>query len=242
MSPTAEDDGFACFNGNELTKISIPLYEAIAVTAVVHSTSVELAPMQLCARELAEAGLFLHSRGWVPATSGNFSARLTADFAAITASGRHKGMLSEQDIMVVDMDGHPHQDARRPSAETLLHTMLYRRFPAVGAVLHTHSVNATLLSRNSGNELLLEGYELLKAFNGITTHDTCIAVPVFGNDQDIPRLVAQVGQYLDAHADVYGYLIRSHGLYTWGRDVAEALRHLEAFEFLFQCELYQQRG
>lgn len=212
------------------------------MSAVIHSTAFEPATLPLRARELAEAGRFLHSRGWVPATSGNFSARLSADYAAITASGRHKGLLGEQDIMVVDLDGQPYNDARRPSAETLLHTTLYRRFPATGSVLHTHSVNATLLSRHCGDELRLEGYELLKAFHGVTTHDTCITVPVFDNDQDIPRLAAQVEQYLDTHAGVYGYLIRGHGLYTWGRDVAEAMRHLEAFEFLFQCELHPLRG
>lgn len=212
------------------------------MNAVIQTRAVDAALLQARARELVEAGRMLHSHGWVPATSGNFSARLSPEFAAITASGRHKGLLTEQDIMVVDLAGQPHNDARRPSAETLLHTMLYQRFPAVNAVLHTHSVNATLLSRQLGDELLLEGYELLKAFHGVNTHDTCLAVPVFANDQDIPRLAGQVAEYLDGHADVHGYLIRGHGLYTWGRDVAEALRHVEAFEFLFQCELHQLRG
>ncbi|GAB4297022.1 MAG: methylthioribulose 1-phosphate dehydratase [Thiohalomonadaceae bacterium] len=210
--------------------------------AVIQPCAVDAALLQARAHELVEAGRILHSQGWVPATSGNFSARLSPDFAAITASGRHKGLLTEQDIMVVDLAGQPYNDTRRPSAETLLHTMLYQRSPAVNAVLHTHSVNATLLSRQSGDELLLEGYELLKAFSGVHTHDTCLAVPVFANDQDIPRLARQVAEYLDTHADVHGYLIRGHGLYTWGRDVTEALRHVEAFEFLFQCELHQLRG
>ncbi len=209
------------------------------MSAVIQPADFDPAILKLHARDLAAAGRFLHERGWVPATSGNFSARLSALHAAITASGRHKGALTEQDIMVVDLDGKAVDTALRPSAETLLHTMLYRRFPDVGAVMHTHSINATLLSRRSGFVLQLEGYELLKAFRGITTHDTCLSVPVFDNDQDIPRLAAQVDRYLDAHGDVHGYLIRGHGLYTWGRDVAETVRHLEAFEFLFQCELQQ---
>jgi methylthioribulose-1-phosphate dehydratase len=212
------------------------------VSAVIQTADFDPATLQLHARELAAAGRFLHERGWVPATSGNFSARLSGRHAAITASGRHKGALTEQDIMVVDLDGRAVDSVLHPSAETRLHTMLYRRFPDVGAVMHTHSINATLLSRRSGNALQLEGYELLKAFRGITTHETCLTVPVFDNDQDIPRLAAQVDLYLDAHDAVHGYLIRGHGLYTWGRDVAETVRHLEAFEFLFQCELQQQRG
>jgi methylthioribulose-1-phosphate dehydratase len=189
------------------------------------------------AAELVRAGALISSRGWVPATSGNFSARLADDRVGITVSGRHKGHLTENDIMVVDFDGRPIGTDKRPSAETLLHTTLYRRFSHVGAVLHTHSVNATILSRQLKGELRLAGYELLKAFRGIETHDTSLTIPIFPNDQDIPRLSAQVERYLDSHHAIHGYLISGHGLYTWGTDVEETLRHLEAFEFLFQCEL-----
>ena len=131
---------------------------------------------------------------------------------------------------------------KRPSAETLLHTALYRRYADVGCVLHTHSINATLLSRRYGSALHLDGYELLKAFRGVTTHETSLTVPIFPNDQDIPRLSTAVEQYLDGHEQVHGYLIAGHGLYTWGGSVAETLRHLEAFEFLFQCEMHVLKG
>jgi methylthioribulose-1-phosphate dehydratase len=194
------------------------------------------------ARELVQAGAFLYGKGWVPATSGNFSARLSDDRVAITESGHHKGALSVDHIMVVDLDGRPLEPARRPSAETLLHTTLYRRWPGLGAVLHTHSMNATLLSRQAGGPLTLEGYELLKAFPGVVTHETTVTVPVFPNDQDIPRLGAKVEQWLDEQPDTHGYLIAGHGLYTWGASVSDALRHVEAFEFLFQCELHLLRS
>lgn len=190
--------------------------------------------------ELIEAGRQLYQRGWVPATSGNFSMRVGEDRIAITVSGRHKGALGAGDIMLVDAQGIP-VDAKRPSAETLLHTQIYRRFPTVNAVLHTHSVNATLLSRVAEPEIVLRDYELLKAFPGVDTHEAHVTVPVFPNDQDIARLARAVDSYLDGHDDVHGYLIAGHGIYTWGESVADALRHLEAFEFLFQCEL-QLRG
>jgi methylthioribulose-1-phosphate dehydratase len=193
--------------------------------------------LQQKAAELVRAGAFIAEWGWVPATSGNFSARLSDGRVAITVSGRHKGRLTENDIMVVDMEGRPVGTDKRPSAETLLHTALYNRYPQVGSVLHTHSINATLLSGRLKGELRLEGYELLKAFHGVETHDTVVSVPIFPNDQDIPRLCAQVESYLDRHDRVFGYLISGHGLYTWGNSVDETLRHLEAFEFLFQCEL-----
>src|SRR5690606_27241184 len=123
--------------------------------------------------------------GWAPATSSNFSQRLDEAHAAITVSGRDKGRLVEDDIMVVDLEGRAVGRQLRPSAETLLHTRLYRRFPEVGCVLHTHSKVQTVASRLYAREgrIRLEGYELLKAFEGNSTHETAIEVPVFANTQ-----------------------------------------------------------
>ncbi len=191
------------------------------------------------AQQLIEAGRFLNQRGWVPATSSNFSMRLADGNVAVTVSGFHKGALSEEAIMRVDDEGNS-LDGRRPSAETLLHTTLYQRFADIGAVLHTHSVNATVLSRLFEGQIEFEDYELQKAFSGVMTHEGKIIVPIFANDQDIPRLAAEVGRYMDSHPPIHGYLIAGHGLYTWGRDMADVMRHIEAFEFLFECELTMQ--
>lgn len=188
------------------------------------------------ADQLIEAGRFIDARGWVPATSGNFSARLSDGRIAITVSGRHKGRLTRDDIMLIDADGLS-LDGKKPSAETLLHTGLYRRYSAVRAVLHPHSLNATLAARLFQDELVLADYELLKALNGIDTHETRIVIPIFANDQDIPRLAAQVEAYLDRHADTHAYVIAGHGFYTWGDSVQSTLRYLEALEFLFDCEV-----
>jgi len=186
-------------------------------------------------RELAQAG-------WTPATSSNFSHRLDARHAAITVSGRDKGRLTEADIMVVDFDGKPVGSDHRPSAETLLHTRLYRRFADVGCVLHTHSRTQTVASRLFAPQghVRFEGYELQKAFQGTATHEGAMDVPVFANSQDMPELAQRVDAALDA-GPLWGYLIDGHGLYAWGRDMAEARRHLEAFEFLFACELDLRR-
>ncbi|CBA15829.1 methylthioribulose 1-phosphate dehydratase [Xanthomonas albilineans] len=182
-------------------------------------------------RELSQAG-------WTPATSSNFSHRLDARHAAITVSGRDKGRLVEDDIMVVDFDGQAVGRPLRPSAETLLHTQLYRRFPEIGCVLHTHSPVQTIASRlyAAQGHVRLEGYELLKALHGNQTHETAVDLPVFANTQDMTVLAAQVDALLDRNA-LWGYLIDGHGLYAWGRDMAEARRHLDAFEFLLHCEL-----
>ena len=197
-------------------------------------------PQQLkhCAGNIIVNVRELSQRGWTPATSSNFSERIDDRHVAITVSGRDKGKLTEADIMVVDLDGQPVATSLKSSAETLLHTQLYKRFPEVGCVLHTHSMVQTVASRlyaGSGH-VHLEGYELLKAFVGNTTHDTELDVPVFSNTQDMHTLAAQVDTLLD-HQPMWGYLIDGHGLYAWGRDMAEARRHLEAFEFLLACEL-----
>ncbi|WP_411728461.1 methylthioribulose 1-phosphate dehydratase [Methyloglobulus sp.] len=188
------------------------------------------------ATALCNAGRFIDSKGWVPATSGNFSARLQDGTIAITTSGKHKGYLQVDDIMLIDADANS-LDGKKPSAETILHTFLYKRLPDVHAILHPHSINAILVSRLFRDEIILEDYELLKALHGITTHETRITIPIFANDQDIPRLASQVERYLDTVNDCYGYIIAGHGLYTWGVSVPEALRHLEALDYLFDCEL-----
>lgn len=191
---------------------------------------------QQAAQALAIAGRQLYDLGMVPATSGNFSARLTDGNIAITVSGRHKGHLQPDDIMLIDSRGQP-LDNRRSSAETALHIQIYQRFSDAGAVLHPHSIHATLLSKLLQEPLELADYELLKAFPGITTHEARLVVPVFNNDQDIDRLAADVDAWMDSAGPIHGYLIRGHGFYTWGETVADAMRHVEAFEFLFKCEL-----
>jgi len=194
-------------------------------------------------KSIVDAGCFLYGRGWSPATSSNYSARIDSEHLAITVSGRHKGQLSAGDVMVVDLQGRPVQSDCRASAETLLHTVLYQVFPDVGAVLHTHSVNATVLSRLvPARELLtFEGYELQKAFDGVETHESAVNIPVFDNTQDIEALARETREWFLEHPQQPGYLIRGHGLYTWGKTMADCLRHVEAFEFLFECELATMR-
>jgi methylthioribulose-1-phosphate dehydratase len=199
--------------------------------------------LALCAREIAEAGRELGARGWTPATSSNFSRRYDAEHAAVTISGRDKGRLGIDDVMLVDLAGQAVGTTARPSAETLLHVQIYRRDPSAGAVLHTHSHNQTVASRLYAAQGLIRfsGFELQKAITGYTTHESELDLPVFPNTQDMPELAARVDAWLDAGKPLFGYLIDGHGIYTWGRDMAEAKRHLEAFEFLLAVELDLRR-
>jgi len=200
------------------------------------------ARLAACAAEIIANTRELAALGWTPATSSNFSMRLDDQHAAITVSGRDKGKLTDADIMVVDFNGSPVATEQKPSAETVLHTQLYARLPEIGCVLHTHSLAQTLASRlyAGAGHIRFEEYELLKAFRGQDTHETIMDVPVLANNQCISTLAAQVDVLLDK-GPVWGYLIDGHGMYAWGRDMAEARRHLEAFEFLLNCELEMRK-
>jgi methylthioribulose-1-phosphate dehydratase len=188
---------------------------------------------------IAEAARELAAFGWTPATSSNFSMRIDGSLAAITISGRDKGRLGRDDIMVIDMDGNAVGSDHRPSAETGLHTQVYRRFPEANVVLHTHSRTQSVASRLFAAKGLVrfEGWELQKAISGYTTHESVLDIPVFPNTQHMPELEARVDTWIDSGKPLYAYLIDGHGIYTWGRDMAETRRHIEALEFLLGCEL-----
>ncbi len=190
---------------------------------------------------LREVGNQFHTRGWSLGTSSNYSVVIYHEplELLITASGKDKGNLSRHDFVRVGGDGLPIvADQPKASAETLLHIAIAEQ-PDVRAVMHTHSIWGTLLSDFYflDNGFGIEGYEMLKGLAGVMTHEHSEWVPVFDNTQDIPALAEQVRQCLE-HSDPpiqHGFLIRRHGLYTWGCDLDEAKRHIEIFEFLFEC-------
>jgi methylthioribulose-1-phosphate dehydratase len=203
------------------------------------------------AEAIVAAGRRLDALGLVPATAGNFSMRIDAARIAVTVSGRHKGFLTTDDVMVVDLDGRAEDRLKRSSAETVLHCGIYRRFPEARAVLHGHSIANTVLSRAAGGSIALAGYELLKAFPGLSTHDAEVALPVIPNDQDIPRMQRGLDALWDSLAPKArgdslpsippGYLIRGHGSYVWAPDMPTALLRMEALEFMLSCELEERR-
>jgi methylthioribulose-1-phosphate dehydratase len=188
------------------------------------------------AEELVEVCRFLGGRDLAPATGGNFSVRLDDSRCLITQSGRDKSRLTVDDLMVCDLNGRAMDPALRPSAEVGLHARLYRLDADIGAVLHTHSVTSTVLSRVSDGDLLLQGFEMQKALSGNQSHDDEIRIAVFDNDQDIAALAERLQQRWLLHTVTQpGFLVSGHGLYAWGKDLAEARRHVEGFEFLFAC-------
>ncbi len=194
----------------------------------------------LVAADLAAIGRFAAARGWVPATSGNFSCRIDGDFAAVTRSGIDKGNIRPQDLIAIPLLGDLPAGV---SAETPLHVARYRRNPDVGAIVHVHTVAATVLSRADAQVGFVElyGFEMHKSLRGQTTHESTIRLPVFKNDQDTGRLAEHIEANLTADPVVPGYLLAGHGLYAWGATMVDAQRHLEGLEFLLQCSLEERR-
>jgi len=189
--------------------------------------------------DVLEMAAFAAQRGWVPATSGNFSRRVDAGRIAITRSGADKARLSPDDVLIVDVE---HELPDAASAETPLHAARYRRRADIQAIMHVHSVTSTVLSRNfaAHRAIELHGYEMQKALPQYVTHDSTFTIPIFSNSQDTRALAEEVEQAL--HEDtVPGYLIAGHGLYVWGESVPAACRHVEALDFLLACLMEEWR-
>ena len=189
-------------------------------------------------QQLADAGRRFDQRGWVLGTSGNFSVVLSRDplRLAISASGAFKGQLSPNQFVEIDDSAAAADPAGRPSAEARLHLEIVRTRGA-GAVLHTHSMWSTLLSDRhaAAKGLAIEGYEMLKGLDGVPTHEHREWIPILENDQDMARLATSVRTVLLGEPPPHAFLLRRHGMYTWGETLPQAVRHVEIVEFLLEA-------
>ncbi|MBV9319989.1 MAG: S-methyl-5-thioribose-1-phosphate isomerase [Mycobacterium sp.] len=178
----------------------------------------------------------LYARGWMPGTAGNISVR-TGETAVITGSGLSKGELSADDMVTVTIaDSQLVSGTRRPSAETAIHTAVYRATDA-GAVVHVHPPHATAQSIDAPPVLRFSGYELIKGLERTQTID----VPVFTNHSDVSRIGADIERYLIEHPDAAPVLfIAGHGITAWGTSLAQARDRGECLEAM--CELVTLTG
>lgn len=195
--------------------------------------------------ELIKTGKEFYSRGWLFGTSGNLSAvfRKKPLQIAITASGMDKGSLSESQILKVDAKLKVLAGNHKPSAESELHLAVVRGKGA-GAVFHTHSAWSTALSDIYAKQggIAIRGYEMLKGLSGVKSHEHTEWIPIFENSQDMKWLSAEVSDLLSNRPEVHGFLLRGHGMYTWGADIQEARRHTEVLEFLLDVVGRTQAG
>lgn len=195
--------------------------------------------MEQMKKELAEVIRAYHQKGWSPATSTNYSFRMAErpEVIIVSRSGIDKSRFSEADFMEVDLEGKalPAYEGIRPSAETLIHCKLYQLFPEMMSIVHSHSVYSVLQSMKNSNSVELSGYEVLKGFEGIKTHEITVQVPVFDNTQDMPAFAAVLDRQKN-RLTVPAFIMRQHGTYAWGKNLFEAKRHLETAEYLFEVD------
>jgi methylthioribulose-1-phosphate dehydratase len=189
------------------------------------------------ATELAACGREFYARGWALGTSGNFSAVTSRQplRLAITSTGLDKGILTPEQFLEIGESNEVLRGREKPSAEALLHLAVVSELNA-GAVLHTHSVWSTVLSGShaANGGVALEGYEMLKGLEGVRTHKHREWLPILENSQDMTELAIRVSATLRESPGIHGFLLREHGLYTWGSDLQEARRHVEILEFLME--------
>jgi methylthioribulose-1-phosphate dehydratase len=190
------------------------------------------------AASLSSIARSFYARGWAVGTSGNVSAVMDREplRLAMSPSGVDKGELVADQILMIDEHGRVlSEHVAKPSDETSLHLRIVKECGA-GAVLHTHSVWNTMLSDYYAAKagLAIEGYEMLKGLHGVKTHQHREWLPIIENSQDMLALSDSVGDTLRQHTDAHGFLLRGHGLYTWGDNPVEAKRHVEILEFLLE--------
>jgi methylthioribulose-1-phosphate dehydratase len=195
----------------------------------------------LCA-DLLDVIVFFNKKGWSPATSTNYSVRSEDPTKIIISrSGIDKSKFNENDLILINLDGEIlspfNRSGVKSSAETEIHTYIYSRYPDVNCVLHTHSVLGTVLSREYQKQkaIIFEGYEIQKGLEGNKTHELKSLLPVVPNSQEMTEILENMHQHFTDHPQIHGFLIAGHGLYSWGKDVATAKRHIETYEFLFEC-------
>jgi methylthioribulose-1-phosphate dehydratase len=190
------------------------------------------------AAKLSAIAKSFHGRGWLLGTSGTLSAVVQREplRLAMSPSGVDKGELIADQMLTIDENARiVNQDSGKPSDESLLHIRIVKERDA-GAVLHTHSVWNTILSDLYASEggVTIAGYEMLKGLQGVRTHEHSEWLPIIDNSQNMPALAESIAQTLNEHPNAHGFLLRRHGLYSWGETLAQAKRHIEILEFLLE--------
>jgi methylthioribulose-1-phosphate dehydratase len=186
---------------------------------------------------LAETIRQYNLKGWSPATATNYSFQEEDGTIWVSRSGIDKSQFSANDFMTVDSNGNATGEFAhmKPSAETLIHCVIYTLFPETKVILHSHSIYPILISAVLGHQISFEGYEIQKGFEGQTTHESYIDIPIFENTQDMQTFKAHLMEGAN-RIQQHAFIIRKHGTYAWGKNLFEAKRHLETLDYLCQCE------
>lgn len=196
---------------------------------------------QAAAQELVETGRLFNERGWARGAGGNFSVLLSRKplRLCITSAGNDKGMLDETNFLELDDDAEIVGGFGLPADETLLHLAVYQLRPRARCILYSQSVWGVMLSDRFfvDGSITFQGYEALKGFGNVDTHEHVESVPIIENSQDRVALSHVVQNVLLENESTRAIFFRRHGLYAWGDSVAEARRNIETLEFLAELKV-----
>jgi methylthioribulose-1-phosphate dehydratase len=190
--------------------------------------------LEAAGRTLAAESARFAAMGWMRGTSGNLSVVLDRDplRLAVTVSGLDKGELTSADVVVVDGRGLAVPDQPRPELVPSAEAALHARIAAVtgaDAVVHVHALAAVLAGHWFPDGVPLRDLEMLKGI-GRSAHEETVVVPVVPNSQDMDEIAGAWQPQWDGATP--GFVVARHGMYAWGRDVAQARHHTEILEFL----------
>ncbi len=182
-----------------------------------------------------------HARGWMAGTAGNLSAREDENHFWITASGKPKGRLDENDFLLVRIPDGAVIERRRPedkpSAETTIHAVLYRLFPEARACLHGHLVEAAIAAeraKKGAKSLRLPPIEMIKGFD-IWQQTPKVDLPMFENVLDVAKIAREIEKrFRKTKPPLTALMIRAHGPTVWGKSLQEAYNRFEILEFLLR--------
>jgi len=178
-----------------------------------------------------------NSKGWSPATSTNYSFKDEKNQIWVSRSGIDKSEFKGEDFIKINLKGEAIEEYvnLKPSAETLIHCLIYKMFPETKVILHSHGINPVVISSLEKAEVSFEGYEIQKGFEGQKTHLNKITIPILNNSQEMSFFEKEL-VYKQAQITNHCFIIRKHGTYAWGKTLFEAKRHLETLDYLCECK------
>ena len=180
-----------------------------------------------------EANLELVRQGLVIYTWGNVSGiDRERGWVVIKPSGVRYEEMTAEDLVIVDLDGKTVEGSLRPSSDTPTHLELYKAFPEIGGVVHTHSVHAVAWAQ-AGHDIPSLGTTHADYFHGPVpcTRDLTPEEVAGAYEAETGRLIAETFRERNP-METPAVLVRSHGPFTWGKDAAEAVYHARVLEVI----------
>lgn len=180
--------------------------------------------------------------GWVTGTGGGIAIR-EGEEILVAPSGVQKERLKPEDLFVVDIEGKVLRPPKDPSLKLsecwplFQHAFVKR---GAGAIIHSHSINAVLITQSSVSPFAVGGFEMVKGLRG-KTYPNVVEIPIISNTPHECDLADSLGEAMDDHPDVDAVLVRNHGVYVWGETWEQAKTQAECLDYLFELSYRLRR-